>query len=99
MKTENARISVSNGTLTPGLAARTSTYFKSLGLNVVEETNAEQGLYSTLIDYSGKPYTLQYLAKMMGIPTNRIYNRYDPNATTDIAVILGNDWVNKNPMP
>lgn len=99
MKTENARISVSNGTLTPGLAARTSTYFKSLGLNVVEETNAEQTLYSTLIDYSGKPYTLQYLAKMMGISTNRIYNRYDPNAKTDIAVILGNDWANKNPMP
>ncbi len=99
MKTEKARISLGNGTLTPGLAARTSDYFKSLGLNVVDETNSEQTAYTTLYDYTGKPYTLAYLAKMMAVPTNRIYSRYDPNAKFDIVIILGNDWANKNPMP
>jgi LCP family protein required for cell wall assembly len=99
MKTEKAFISVRNATLTPGLASRTSDYFKKLGLNVVEETNAEQSVTSMLIDYTGKPYTLEYLAKMMGIPTSRIYNRYDPNATVDIVVVLGAEWANTNPMP
>jgi LCP family protein required for cell wall assembly len=99
MKMEKARISVRNATSTAGLASRTSDYFKTLGLDVVEETNAELTVTSMLIDYTGKPYTLAYLADLMGVPNSRIYNRYDPNSTVDIAVVLGADWANTNPMP
>jgi len=99
MKSEAARVSVRNGTPTPGLASRTSDYFKSLGMNVVEEISTDPTTTSTLIDYTGKPYTLAYLAKMMNIPTSRIYSRYDPTSKIDVAVVLGNDWDNKNPMP
>ena len=99
MKSEAANISVRNGTTTPGLASRTSDYFKSLGINVVEEISTDPAASSMLIDYTGKPYTLAYLAKMMNIPTSQIYNRYDPNSKIDVAVVLGDDWSNKNPMP
>ena len=100
MKAEAARISVQNGTQTPGLASRTSQYFKSLGLNVIEETNSELNNYSMIIMYTGKPYTAGYLAKLMDIPESRIFNRSDPpNPQVDIVVILGNDWVTKTPTP
>jgi polyisoprenyl-teichoic acid--peptidoglycan teichoic acid transferase len=99
MKSEAARISVRNGTLTPGLASRTGDYYKSQGMDVIDEITTDQTTTSMLIDYTGKPYTLAYLAKVMNIPSSRIYNRYDPNSQIDVAVVLGNDWANKNPMP
>lgn len=90
---EAARISLQNGSQTVGLAANTAEYLRGQGLNIVEETNADS-IYdaSAIIVYNGKPYTVQYLADMMGVTTANIYNRYDPNAPVDIAVILGNSW-------
>ncbi len=35
----------------------------------------------------------------MGLENPRVYNRYDPNASYDIAVVIGADWANSNPMP
>jgi hypothetical protein len=29
----------------------------------------------------------------------RVWNSYDPNAQTDMVVIVGNDWAASNPMP
>jgi hypothetical protein len=52
-----------------------------------------------MIIYSAKPYTAAYLAQLMNIPTSLILNRYDPNDTTDIQIILGNDWAATNKMP
>jgi LCP family protein required for cell wall assembly len=99
MKAENARVSIQNGTQTPGLASRTSEYFKGLSINVVNETNSELKSLSFLIVYSSKPYTAAYLAKLLDIPSSRILNRTDPNIPYDVAVILGNDWVKKTPTP
>lgn len=96
---EQARISVQNGTQTAGIAQTTGDYLKSQGLNIIEETNADQ-IYdtTTIIIYNGKPYTIDYLAQLMNVPNSHIYNRYDPNAYTDVVVILGNSWVSSNPM-
>lgn len=98
MKAEAARVSLQNGTLTAGLAGKTSELLKPDGLNVVEETNAD-GVYdfTTIFVYGPKPYTVQYLIEKMGLENARVVNRYDPNATYDIAVALGNDWAAKNP--
>jgi hypothetical protein len=52
-----------------------------------------------MIIYSAKPYTAAYLAQLMNIPTSLILNRYDPNATIDIQIILGNDWAANNNIP
>jgi polyisoprenyl-teichoic acid--peptidoglycan teichoic acid transferase len=100
VKTEQARIIVQNGTGTAGLATRTSEYFRSLSMNVVEETNADR-VYdrTTLVVLNGKPYTARKLAEMMNIETGYVQNRFDPDAGADVIIILGNDWANNNPMP
>jgi len=39
-----------------------------------------------------------YLASLMNVANARIFNRYDPNATVDVQVVLGSDWAANNPM-
>jgi polyisoprenyl-teichoic acid--peptidoglycan teichoic acid transferase len=99
MVAEKAKVSVQNGTASPGLAARTSDYLKSQGMDIIETTSTDPTAYTVIIDYSGRPYTVAYLAKLMNVPSGHISSRYDPNATIDVAVQLGSDWVNTNPMP
>ena len=99
-KAENARITVQNGTGTQGLANRTADYLKSLGLNVTGTADADQAYgETTIIDYTGKPYTTAYLVNLMHIGPNRVFNRYDPSAQVDVVVIAGNNWAADNPMP
>ena len=94
MEAENARISVLNGTYTAGLAANTMEYLKLQGINVAETGNAQE-LYeaTTIIDYTGKPYTVQYLMQLMKVQPTHFYNSYDPNSQVDIVILLGNDWI------
>jgi LCP family protein required for cell wall assembly len=100
MDAEKAKVSVRNGSTTSGLAAKTSTYLKGQGVNIVDEATADRAYEATeLVIYSGKPYTAQFLAKLFNIPSARILNKYDPNAQFDIVINLGRDWANKNPMP
>ncbi len=100
MVAENARVFVQNGTMTSGLAARTDRYLRDLGVKVVEVGNADQFADSTmLVDYTGKPYTLSFLANALGVPEQNILHRYDPESTIDVQVILGRDWAESNPMP
>ncbi len=100
MNSESARVSVLNGTVIPGLASRTADYLTGQGINVVEPGNAEE-LYNltTIIDYTGNPGTVEYLVELMGISDNRIFQRYDPYSQVDVVVLLGDDWVDNNPMP
>ena len=97
---ENATVSVLNATTTPGLASQTTDYLVNLGINVTETGNAEEKSDTTvIIDYTGKPYTVQYLVELLNIQPNSIYSRYDPNSQTDIAILLGVDWAENNSMP
>jgi hypothetical protein len=100
MLAEAARISVQNGTSTEGMASRTAEWLRGQNMNVVDESNADQ-LYdaTTIFIYNGKPYTVRYLASVMGLENPRVYNRYDPNAQYDIALVVGADWANNNSMP
>lgn len=100
MEAEAARVSVQNGSTTEGMAGRTAEWLRGQNINVVDESNADQ-LYdtTTIFIYNGKPYTVRYLSSIMGLENPRIYNRYDPNATYDIAVVVGTDWANSNSMP
>jgi LCP family protein required for cell wall assembly len=99
VKIENARVSILNGTATGGLAGTTGDYLKRLGINVTDVGDGQAQGATTMIIYSAKPYTAAYLAQLMNISTSLILNRYDPNATTDIQVILGNDWAANNNIP
>jgi LCP family protein required for cell wall assembly len=97
---ENATVSVLNATTSAGLASTTSDYLSSNGINVTVTGNAEEKSDNTvIIDYTGKPYTVQYLVELLNIQPNSIYSRYDPNSETDIAILLGTDWADNNTMP
>ncbi len=100
LKQENARVRILNGSSVPGLAAQTADYLKSQGVNVSETGNAEA--YTTtsgITFYSGKPYTLKYLVDLLKITRFRIRMQYDPTNSADIALIVGDDWAQNNPMP
>lgn len=100
MQAEAARVSVQNGSGADGLAGRTAAWLRDQGLNVVDESTADQFYnVTTFFVYNGKPYTLRYLTTLMDIQNPRVYNRYDPNAPYDIAVVVGSDWAASNPMP
>jgi LCP family protein required for cell wall assembly len=100
MLSENASVSVLNGAGIPGLATRTTEFLTGQGVNVINTGDApEQYSATTIISYSGNPYTLNFLVDLMAISPNRIYNRYDPNSQVDFVIFLGYDWANNNPMP
>ncbi|MEW6717825.1 MAG: LCP family protein [Chloroflexota bacterium] len=100
LQAEDAKISVRNGTYTAGLAASTAEFLQEQGVIVAEITNADQ-LYTTttIIDYTGNPYTVEFLVELMNINHYKIFNRYDPESSFDIVLYLGNDWAQNNPMP
>jgi LCP family protein required for cell wall assembly len=99
MKEEAAKISVLNGSSVTGLAAQTMEYLQAQGATVTGTGNADR-LYtnSTLIDYTGKPYTLKYLVEIMGIAPSQIYSRYDPTSQVDVVITVGEDWAVNNTM-
>jgi polyisoprenyl-teichoic acid--peptidoglycan teichoic acid transferase len=100
MLAENARVEILNGTSIIGLAAETSQHLESLGISIVTAGNAEaETNLTTLIDYTGNPYTTQFLIEKLQIQPSRIYSRYDPNSQVDITVILGADWGENNSLP
>lgn len=98
MTEENARVSVRNGSYLTGLAANTAEWMRSQGVNVVEETNADYTVYSSITIYNATPYVVKWLSQTVGVGTNMITYAYDPNAAVDVVVVLGDDWANNNPM-
>jgi len=97
---EDARVELRNGTFTVGLAAQTAAYLQANNLIAMSVSNADQ-VYtnSTIIVYTGKPYTVDYLSKLLHIPQSKIFHRFDPESEVDILVILGEDWAENNNMP
>ncbi|MBG0786838.1 MAG: LCP family protein [Anaerolineaceae bacterium] len=95
---ENARVSVRNGSYLGGLAATTAEWMRGQGVNVVEETNADYTVYSSITIYNATPYALKWLSQTMNINSNMITYAYDPNASVDLVVVLGDDWAGNNPM-
>jgi hypothetical protein len=100
MQEEGARVAVLNGSYAEGVAAKTMDYFKSQGMNVVLADNTSDKVAVTLlVDHTGNPYLLKYLMAVMNIDSSQVRTRFDPNASTDVDVIIGDDWAYNNPMP
>lgn len=100
VKEEGARVAVFNGSVTAGLAAETAEFLKSQGFNVVQADNAQQATpYTEIVFYSGKPYSVKFLVDLMKIDNIRIFHVNDPASPVDIAITLGDQWANDNPMP
>ena len=92
---EHARLSVLNGAGLEGLATDTAEYLQGQGLNVVEIANADRIDYdkSRVIVYSQNyPYTIRYLAELLGLTEGQILQAVFPQNDLDLMVILGADW-------
>ena len=93
MQAEAAALSLQNGSLTTGLAALTGDLLAAQGAHVAETINADtQYAQTVLIDYTGNPHTIQYLAEFLQVQQNQILMEYDPTSTVDVVVKLGIDW-------
>jgi LCP family protein required for cell wall assembly len=95
LKAEGATIEVLNGTAQEGLAGTTSTYLQQQGLSIARTENADRSDYteSLIIVYTGKTYTAEYIAHVLGLPlTAVVHGGADSNAQYDLSVILGADY-------
>lgn len=100
MQAEAARIAVYNGTQDGVLAERSAEFFTGQGARVVEIGQADQVyVTTTIVDYSGSPFTLQYLTSLIENPYVRIISQYTPGSNVDVEIYLGRDWANSNPLP
>jgi LCP family protein required for cell wall assembly len=96
---ENARVSLLNASSQPGLEERTAEYLKGMGVNVVETGQASQASSLTIIqDNFGKPFTVKYMADLMGIQSQQVRAQNSPDSQVDVQIILGNDWANNDQM-
>jgi polyisoprenyl-teichoic acid--peptidoglycan teichoic acid transferase len=100
VKDEAATVVIWDGSGQAGLADRTSAYFQSQGLNVIQVADAGSYFPATKIEiFKGKPYSVDFLAKTMGVASANIWNTFDPSAGVDIRVTLGGDWASNNQLP
>jgi hypothetical protein len=75
---------------------------RSQGVNVVNVGNADQPYSRTvIIDQSGKPYVMRYLASLFKVDSPaQVVDRFTPNAPdADVILQIGQDWGVSNPMP
>jgi LCP family protein required for cell wall assembly len=90
--TENAKLTVQNGTTTGGLATRVADKLRGLDFNVVTVASADTQAYTVtkIIDGTngGKPGTIKALEKTFNVKSEKGTN---PSGT-DIIVIVGKDY-------
>ena len=100
VRDEAASIVIWDGSGQAGLGDRTSVYFQSQGINVIQVADAGGYFPATKIEiFNGKPYAVDFLAKTMGVASANIWNTFDPSAGVDIRVTLGGDWATNNQLP
>jgi LCP family protein required for cell wall assembly len=92
MAMESASIVLVNGSQVDGLAGLTQNLLVAQGANVVEIQDGEATSQTRIIDYTGNPHTVQYLAEYLGLAEGRLEIAYDPSSPVDVQVILGVDW-------
>ena len=97
MKMEAAQVAIYNGSGQGGLAESTQIYLMAQGMLVASVGNADLVGATLIYDYTGNPYTVEYLANLMGVNSARIFSRFDPNSTIDVEVVLGPEWVVPSP--
>lgn len=100
VKAEQARVSIRNGSSTPGLETRTADFLMSQGINVTEVATSNYQTYTQITITGARPHTLRYLVSLLNVaPASRITYAYDPNSPWDIIVDLGDDWAHNNNLP
>jgi LCP family protein required for cell wall assembly len=98
MQADAARVRVSNGSYTQGLAESTAQYLQSQGMGITELGNANATDATVITLYSDKLYTTRYLLTMFANTGVQLVVQPDPASTVDIDIALGNAWAS-NPNP
>jgi polyisoprenyl-teichoic acid--peptidoglycan teichoic acid transferase len=97
MQAEEARLYIINASGDEKLGDLTARYLSSNGATVIGTEIGENSISQTSIsDYSGKIYTMQYLARLMAVPFSEIKTEFEPERDEDIIIILGSDWKYKS---
>jgi len=93
-KSENAKVAVLNGAGEEGLAGKFADALRALGFTVTEIGNADRMDYPTtrIVDYTGNPYTAQYLVDLMGLTQSQVLFQTVPDNEIDLALVVGYDW-------
>ncbi len=67
---------------------------RDLGFNVTEIANADRMDYPTtrIIDYTGNPYTTQYLVNLLDLTQSQVLFQTLPDGEVDVALVIGYDW-------
>jgi LCP family protein required for cell wall assembly len=91
---EAASVEVRNGTLIAGLAQSTAEYLEAQGVAVRTFGNADRFDYVTsrIEVYTGKTFTAETIAEMLGLPPAAVVPLPNSASTLDIRVILGADY-------
>ncbi|MBI5877717.1 MAG: LCP family protein [Chloroflexi bacterium] len=90
---EGARIEVSNGTATEGLAGRAAEWLKAQGFSVVLVDNASRSdmTQTQIVEAASKPYTRGLLLRIMRLNTDRARSG-DVGSGVDMRIVLGQDF-------
>gem|GEM_PF-4666260 len=90
---ENATIQVFNGTEIVGLAGRMQEWLIGKGVTIASVGNATNhgGAPTVIKDYGNNRFTAQWLARMMGLPADRIQPGTDGLASSGVIVVVGSD--------
>ncbi len=92
MAAEVARMAVYNGSRDPDLGERFARYMSEQSAQISQVGEAQQRYtLTTLIDHSGNPYTIKYLASLLGVRPSRIILDYAPENRLSVEVYLGYD--------
>ncbi|MBN1180620.1 MAG: LCP family protein [Anaerolineae bacterium] len=91
---EAASVEVRNGTSTGGLAQSTVDYLEARGIAVTTFGNADRFDYTTsrIEVYTGKTFSAEAIAEMLGLPPTAVVPLPTAGATVDIRIILGADY-------
>jgi polyisoprenyl-teichoic acid--peptidoglycan teichoic acid transferase len=93
MQAEEARLYIINASGKEDLGELTASYLSSKGAIVIgKEIDGKIISQTSIIDFTGKPYTMQYLTRMMTLPFSAIEMDFVPDREEDILIILGTDW-------
>ena len=100
MQAEEPRVFILDGSGVDGLAKRTAEYLEEQGIQVEDIFVAvEPPERSGLLDYTRKPYTVQYLTRLMALYHADIKVEPEPGSPVDVMIVLGKDWARNRTIP
>lgn len=96
---EIIQVEVLNGSGETGLAARTRSYLRERGFDVVEVDDYEHYdvTMSTVVDRVGDPEAARRLARVLGVSEAHIEQQIVPDLFVDASIILGHDFQTLKP--